>query len=149
LDTSVAGDGPTVIGVVFERSGDDITGSEAFRFIGDAQQDFPQQLASLSSALEAKLPQITADAVVVRSMDHSPFNRREATQASRYAVEGVLLAVCRRRVEETQRLRGVEIGNRCGITKQQAEDRASHVCGAQLKGAGAAALAALLIAEGS
>lgn len=137
-----------MVGVLFERVGANIIGQEVFRFNSDAQQDFPQQLASLASALEARMPIVHVDAAVVRSMDRSPFGRRENTSANRYAVEGVLLATCRRSVERTVRLRGVDIGERCGSSKQAAETRAAEICGEALKSAGAAALAALHIAEG-
>jgi hypothetical protein len=147
LSTSTPDGRPQVVGVVVERTNGHMECQEVFRFNSDAQQDLALQLASLSSALESKLPAIHADAVVVRTLDHSPRQRRESELAVRYAAEGVLMAISRRQVDSTTRLRGKEIGDRCGRDKESAEAEAASLCGDKNKVAGAAAIAALLIAE--
>ena len=138
---------PHVVGVVLERIDGQLECEEVFQFNADAQQDFALQLASLGSALESKLPSVNADVVVVRTLDYSPRRRRDRDIAAHYATEGILLAVSRRQVELTLRLRGKEIGDRVRRSKEAAEAEAAKLCGDRQKDAGAAALAALILAE--
>lgn len=147
LSTNTPDGRPQVIGVIVERDQGELKCREAFHFNADAQQDFPLQLASLSSALEAKLPSLEANAVVIRTLDHSPRQRRDRDVSARYSAEGVMMAVSRRYVQLTVRLRGKEIGDRCGTDKETAEATAASLCGEKTKVAGAAAMAALLLAE--
>src|SRR5438270_11331805 len=104
LEVTMPNGRPHVVGVVAERSGTTVIARETFRHTATAQADFPQQLASLETALESTIGGFSVDAVVVRTFDHSPRPRRESEVAGRYSVEGVLLAACRRHVQETNRL---------------------------------------------
>jgi hypothetical protein len=147
LSTTLVDGRPHVVGVIVERKAGQLSGREVFRFTSDAQQDLALQLASLSSALASKMPAFAADAAIVRTLDHSPKPRKETDLAVRYAAEGVLLAVSRRFIERTDRLRGKDIGDRCGSDKGTVEARAAVMCGEEGKVAGAAAIAALTWAE--
>lgn len=135
-----------VVGVVLQRRDDGVTPIEEFRHEGASHDDFPLQLAGLGDAFQAFLTTAAPDAVVVRTMDFAP-RRRENEMASKYGAEGVLLAVARRQVPRTERLRGIDIGLRCGTDKTRAEEEAERLCGTALKEAGSAALAALFLAE--
>jgi hypothetical protein len=123
-----------------------LRGYGIFTHLSDRNDEFPLQLTSLASALASHLPDIRADAVVVRSIDWSRFMKSGLLQ-KRYCVEGVLLATARHRVELTIALDGHDIGRRAGSTKEVVEAEAANIFDQKLVEAGTAALAALRLAE--
>ena len=121
LSCSLINGRPSVVGVLAEHAGSGISGHEIFRHLADPQEGFPLQLVALANALESALPDIRADAVIVRSMDWSRFGRGQEVMQKRYSVEGVLLATARARVERTTSLSGREIGQRLASSKEEAD----------------------------
>ena len=139
---------PRVRGVLVEFRDGDAVASSVFNHLGNPQTEFAQQLVDLADALRSQLPDISPDAVVIRSIDWTP-NRREEFVQKRYSVEGVLVETARRAVERTFALNGRLVAQRCGGSKEEVEARAlALVTDDRLKDAAAAGLAALRLAEG-
>jgi hypothetical protein len=144
---------PVVSGIVLERTADGATFVDRFELVADRREDFPQQLATLLDDLQSRFAATEKDdwpdAVVVRAMD---FYRGRSnlgdTAQKRYAAEGVVLAAARSRVSRTVWLTGLEVGNKCGLSKDAAEARGLEIVPNGPKEAAAAALAALRLAAG-
>jgi len=144
---------PVVSGIVLEATDDGEKLVDSFELVADRREDFPQQLATLLEDLQSKFAATEKhdwpDAVVVRAMD---FYRGRSnlgdTAQKRYAAEGVALAVARSRVRQTVWLTGLEVGNKCGASKDAAEARGLEIVPSGPKEAAAAALAALRVAGG-
>jgi hypothetical protein len=147
LHTTVKDGHPTVNGVVLERQGSDLVGSLEFTWHANPQEDEALQFADLFGAFSSALPSLNVDAVVVRTMDHGPATRRTTELACKYGVQSLLLAVARPTVKRTARLRGIDIGTRCGTDKATVDKQAAGIVGEQLREAGAAAVAAVVWAE--
>lgn len=137
---------PVVTGVLAEGTLSQPTAGVVFVHRGDANENVPQQLRAVSDHVETRLGELEPDAVVVHSLDWFPQLRR-ATAKARYMVEGVIAGISRAHVDETQHLSGREIGVTCGSTKAEVETAAAQLVGDSDKAAGAAALAALTIAN--
>jgi hypothetical protein len=137
-----------VIGVAMELQPDGtLAGTKIFSHLSSAQEDLPLQLKSLSLALASQLAVIRPSAVVVRAVDFSPSGRSLAALQKRSYVDGVITAVSRDACENTVLLSGKEIGEACGLSKEDAEVEAARLVDRALKEAGAAALAALRLAQ--
>jgi hypothetical protein len=132
---------PVVTGVIAEDAN---TLAVAFVHRADPNDEVAQQLRSIADDLETRLEQLAPDAVVVHSLDWFPKLKRDVAK-SRFAVEGVLLAISQRCVTKTEGLDGRQIGVTCGDTKAKVEAQAAAAVGDDAKAAGAAALAALVI----
>jgi Holliday junction resolvasome RuvABC endonuclease subunit len=139
---------PIVTGVIAER-GDDgtVVAQEVLRHVADRNDDEPSQLRAIADHIESRMRDLAPDAVVVRSVDWFP-NMNRATVRRKYVVEGAVTVEVRRHVDLVEALPGRDIGTRCGSTKAEVEAEASALVGDEAKDAGAAALAALAIAEG-
>lgn len=135
-----------MLGVEVEGPRNSMLGREVLRHRSDPNQEWAKKLRSLVADLDTALRGSSPDALVVRSMDWAGA-RRESTARIRYQVEGAILAVASRYVDVVQSRSGREIGDICGSSKQAVDSEASAVFGDQLKEAGAAAIAALVLAE--
>jgi hypothetical protein len=92
------------------------------------------------------MPLVGTDAVVVRVMDYAPAIKRQTLQRHSMVI-GVLLSTARKYCDATCALSGRDIGVSLGLSKASAEGEAGALVGDGLKEAGAAALAALHLAE--
>jgi hypothetical protein len=92
------------------------------------------------------MPLVGTNAVVVRAMDYAPAIKRQTLQRHSMVI-GVLLSIARKYCDATCALSGRDIGVRLGSSKAAAETEAVGLVGDALKEAGAAALAALHLAE--
>lgn len=136
-----------MIGVLAQRDADgEIVAEELLRHEADRNDDEASQLRSIADHVEGRMRDIAPDAVVVRSLDWFR-NMNSDTARKKYIVEGAITAEVRRHVDRVEALRGRDIGTRFDSTKNEIEDRASALVGEDAKEAGAAALAALALAE--
>lgn len=136
---------PSVVGILIAPNGADLVATQVFQHLSDPNEDQALQLLSLQNALAASLPDVAADAAVVRSPDWSQFTKR-AVLRKKYAVEGVLLATCRNRLRQVRSMDGREIGEIMGSNKAEIEARARVLANEAVE-ACAAALAAAEIAR--
>lgn len=139
---------PVVVAVVMSDGSPGVVGKVAYKHVTDPSDDFALQLVGVGTDLESRLPDLSTDAIVVRSMDHSARGRRRDVYRKRYAVEGVLLSVGRRVVDRTIALTGLQIGMRSGSSKSDIESEAASIVGDTHKEAGSAGLVALAWAKG-
>ena len=144
LACSIEGGTPVVHGVLAT----DTELTTLFRFATRSDDDWPLQLRTVQSAVETELKHRDIDVVVVRQMDFDSRRRLTDVTVSRLATEGVLIASARFESEHVHPLMGREIGERCGVTKDQIVASAREFVPAGYAEAGAAALAARAIAEG-
>jgi hypothetical protein len=139
--------GPIVIGVIATRNDQgDAVAERVLRHEADRNEDEASQLRSIADHVEGRMRDIAADAVVVRSLDWFPRMNRD-TARKKYLVEGAVTVELRRHVDQVEVLPGRDIGARCESSKTEVEAQASALVGEEAKEAGAAALAALRIAE--
>jgi hypothetical protein len=147
IDAHVLKGRAVVAGVLVVREADStISGEKVFEHVANPHDDPAQQLRALVDHLSTELAGRQLEAVVVRAMDWTRF-QREATSRPRYQIEGALLAEARRRVGLVASMNGREIGQLLGVSKAEAEDQARGLVGDEAMIAGAAALAALRLAE--
>lgn len=111
----------------------------------DRSEDETLQLRNLAARIETLLVTESGDAAVIRRMDWTGTMKRELV-AKRGQAEGVTAAVVRGRVSACRLLAGSDIARLCDTSKADIESRASAVVGNEAKEAGAAALAALVLA---
>jgi hypothetical protein len=109
-------------------------------------EDWPKKLESLAGFLEPELKATPPDTAVVRTFDH--FKGRGLSDAfkKQLQVEGVLLQVLRSRTAAIRVAAGKDIGEMCGGNKAAVEEQASRTFGGEYAEAGAAAIAALVVA---
>ena len=145
------------IGVRIERGnavvvGVEVTGSRtrpAGRLVllhRSERTDRARALMLLANDMEHELTKSAPSVVVVRALDwfHS---RRENMARPRLQVEGVLLAVARRVVPLVVAHSGREIGDLCGVSKEEIEIEAARVLPDLDLDAAVASLGALALAE--
>lgn len=134
-----------LIGVRATRDAELIpTCSVVLALLADSQQDHPQQLASLASALQAHLGAHHYDRILLRTADHGPSRPRDNLVFARLSAEGVALAVSRTHVSQIERLRGREIAGQFGGVKETVDAAAGQLC-SQCPPAASAAILALLL----
>jgi len=133
-----------VVGLEAEGPRDLATGRRVFRHKSNPKEDWALKLALLASDLDTELRKAPPDAVVVRSMDHTP-SRRDLITRPRYQIEGVVLAVARKYVATVQAHSGKEIGDLCRTSKVAVEEEARLRFPGEDVDAGAAAIAALVV----
>jgi hypothetical protein len=138
---------PVVTGVLAQRNDrDEVVAEEVLRHVADRNDAEPAQLRAIADHVESRMRDLAPDAVIVRSVDWFPSMNRE-TVRKKYLVEGAVTVEVRRHVDIVEALSGREIGVRCGSSKADVEARAQALVGDAAKEAGAAALAALAVAE--
>jgi hypothetical protein len=138
-------DRPLVIGVEAERTDTGIEAHEVFRHLANPAEDEALQLRSLAAHLRTEITRSAPTIVLIRGMDKPPFGkaRKETVNSRRYHVDGVMLATCREVAATVDAKPGVQLGDVCGISKAELDQRALDLLGADAAEAGAAALAAL------
>ncbi len=136
-----------VVGVQVTGPVASCSGVEVFRHRTDPQDSWAQKLALLANDLDTQLARLTPEAIVVRSMDWSAA-RREQTVRPRYQVEGVILAIARRRLPDVEARSGREIGTLCRSSKPEVESlAAAHLLGLDRDAATAAIGALFLVGQ--
>jgi hypothetical protein len=138
---------PVVVVVSAEDDGEPRL-AEVLLFPASEHDDRPAQLHAIARAFATKVKDTHPAAIVVRSLDKMVGRQRKDTVTRlHYQVEGVLLEVSRRQGETVvAALNGKEIGQTLGRRKADVEADAAAALGNALKEAGAAALAARVLA---
>jgi hypothetical protein len=119
------------------------------RAAASKNKDWSQMLVDLAADLDTALRTAgrTAmpSAIVVRSIDWNRFQKNTTTQP-RHQVDGVIMATARKHVDQVEALSGLQIGARCKSSKDDVVAEARTVVGEALAEAGAAGIAALVLA---
>jgi CRP-like cAMP-binding protein len=114
---------------------------EVFLHRTTSKEDEALQLRSLQDALATRLSDMTVDVAVVRVADHHKGRRLTAGVIRRIRAEGLALATLRRTATMAVPLSGKEIGEACGLSKDEVMASAESLLGTAVD-ATAAALAA-------
>ena len=146
ISCHVKGNDCTVVILAVTGNDGELKGEEILRHKTSPGEDWPQKLHGLATHIETLLRKSAPNAAVMRSMDYFA-KQRKTILKSRYQVEGVVIVTLRRSVERTEARSGREIGDILGMDKPATEIEAARLFGKDYKEEGAAALAALRIAE--
>ena len=138
LSCNVRGGRIVVRGVLLH----DGSADQVFHHAVASEEDLALQLRSLGNALATRLKDLDATSVVVRSADYHPSTRLKDHVALRLRGEGVLLATARAHADLVACLNGHAIGEKCGMKKDEVDERAATLASQDLVEATAAALAA-------
>ena len=101
IDARIERGRAVVTGVLIHDEEGSLVGSKFFEHVADPQDDGAQQLRSLVDHLATELHHQRLEAIVVRAMDWSKF-QKESTSRPRYQIEGALLAESRRHVDRVE-----------------------------------------------
>ena len=115
---------------------------QVFQHAVASEEDLAQQLRSLGNALTTLFKDLDATSVVVRSADYHPSTRLKDHVVLRLRGEGVLLATARAHASLVACLSGQAIAEKCGMKKDEVDERAAALLPQDLVEATAAALAA-------
>jgi hypothetical protein len=119
------------------------------RAAASKKKDWAQLLVDLAADLDTALRTAgrknMPSAIVVRSIDWSRFQKNTTIQP-RHQVDGVITVTARKHVKLVEALSGLQIGARCKSSKDKVVAEAKAVVGVALAEAGAAGIAALVLA---
>jgi hypothetical protein len=135
---------PVVTGVTVWRDGGDLKGAPFFNYPATKGASPAEQLVGLARALDSVWPAQQVAEAIVRDADYAASFAR-APEFVRRRAEGALLVACASRVDRVHLMTGREIGEACGVSKDDADESGAALAGKEYGRAAAAAVAALLL----